>query len=246
MTTGYDNGRDARTVDRSGGDPVSTTADPARIERADTYALLATLLAAPPGDELLTRLAGLGAAAESVDTPLAGAWRDLGELARATEFQAVAEEYQDLFIGLTQGEVVPYGSWYRTGVLFDRPLMQLRADLTRLGFARASDVSEPEDHAALLCEVMQSLLEPTGGPPNPVSPGAPSTAQFFQRHLQPWLPAFFADLQQAPSANFYVGTGRLGADLMAIETRYWAQSSPTNPAASAGEAQPRSNEESRP
>ena len=67
-------------------------------------------------------------------------------------------EYQDLFIGVGRGEVVPYGSWYMTGFLMDKPLALLRADLAALGFERQENVKEPEDHAAALCETMAMLI----------------------------------------------------------------------------------------
>ena len=39
----------------------------------------------------------------------------------------------------------------------------LREDLARLGFERNEDVKEPEDHAAILCEVMAALSDEDGG-----------------------------------------------------------------------------------
>ncbi len=73
--------------------------------------------------------------------------------------ESLRDEYHALFIGLGRGELVPYGSWYQTGFLMEKPLGLLRADLARLGFERAEEVHEPEDHVAALCEVMALLIQ---------------------------------------------------------------------------------------
>ncbi|MEZ5449041.1 MAG: molecular chaperone TorD family protein [Thiolinea sp.] len=96
------------------------------------------------GDELAIAMAGLGLAAQHADPA------------------DVDDEFHDLFIGLGRGEVVPYGSWYLTGFLMEKPLGQLRQELRVLGFEREPNVYEPEDHAAALCEVMALLIEDQG------------------------------------------------------------------------------------
>ena len=47
----------------------------------------------------------------------------------ATNAERVEREYFDLFIGLGRGELLPYGSYYLTGFLHERPLARLREDL---------------------------------------------------------------------------------------------------------------------
>ncbi len=180
--------------------------------RADTYGVLAALLAAPPDGAALAQLARLPDGAGDPG-PLGAAWQRLGTAARAAPPQRVEREYHALFIGLVRGEVVPYGSWYRTGAMMDRPLARLRADLSRLGLEREPGVHEPEDHAAMLCAVMQALL----------AEQADETAgALFHQHLEPWLPAFFEDLGRAASADFYAAVAELGARLMRLETQYWS------------------------
>src|SRR5439155_1564893 len=63
----------------------------------------------------------------------------------------------DLFIGLGRGELLPYGSYYLTGFLHERPLARLRAHLEKLAIERTAGQAEPEDHAAILCEIMAGL-----------------------------------------------------------------------------------------
>lgn len=180
----------------------------AERSRAALYGLLARLLAAPPDRELLTLIGGL----EADDTPIGRALADLATAARSADAAAVRDEYNALFVGLGRGELVPYASWYLTGFLYERPLADLREDLDRLGIARAEGNPEPEDHAASLCEVMAGLAGGRFG-----GHSLEEQKRFFERHLDPWFPRFFADVEQARSAVFYRAVGRLGRALSEIE-----------------------------
>src|SRR5262249_8643285 len=118
--------------------------------RAQEYALLATLLARAPDAALLRRVAILTGDA----TPLGLAHAALAEAAAAHSADQIAREYFALFVGIGRGELLPYGSYYLTGFLHERPLARLRADLQGLGIESTEAQSEPEDHAAILCEIM--------------------------------------------------------------------------------------------
>lgn len=97
----------------------------------------------------------------------------------------------------------------------ERPLVLLRNDLARLGFERQEHVSEPEDHAAVLCDVMALLHDVDDGV------DAATAARFFRQHVGPWMGRFFNDMQTAESADFYRAVGRFGERFMEIETRYF-------------------------
>ena len=90
-------------------------------------------------------------------SPLGLAHAALAEAASATQVEHVEREFFDLFIGLGRGELLPYGSYYLTGFLHERPLARLRDDLVALGIERTEGQVEPEDHAAILCEIMAGL-----------------------------------------------------------------------------------------
>ena len=62
----------------------------------------------------------------------------LAEAAAAANAEQIEREFFDLFIGVGRGELMPYASYYLTGLLHERPLARLRADLSELGIARAS------------------------------------------------------------------------------------------------------------
>ena len=183
--------------------------------RAYAYALLARLLAAPPGGELLasvSRLAG-------DESALGLAIDELAAAARRATPEALAEEYHDLFIGLGQGELNPYGSYYLTGFLYERPLARLRADMARLGVVRQKQVKEPEDHIGALCEMMAGLI--TGSFAHGPAPLAEQQG-FFDAHLASWAPRFFADLEAASAARFYRPVGRVGRLFLEIERQAFA------------------------
>ena len=180
--------------------------------RAQEYALLAALLARAPDTDLLARLAQLRGDA----SPLGLAHADLAEAASDATAEKVEREYFNLFIGVGRGELLPYGSYYLTGFLHERPLARLRQDLVELGVERAEGVAEPEDHAALLCEVMTGLI-------NRKFP-APGDAdrEFFDKHMRPWVGRFFEDLERAEAASFYRRVGRLGRVFVEIEMEAFA------------------------
>ena len=187
-------------------------ADDTAVARAREYALLAALLAGPPDAAMLRRLARI----ESDKTPLGLAHQALAEAAAAANAAAVAREYFELFIGVGRGELLPYGSYYLTGFLHERPLARLRAELADLGIERVEGQSEPEDHAAILCEVMAGLI--TGEFAVPVE----RQQYFFDRHLALWIRRFFADLEAANAADFYRPVGMVGLVFVEIETQAFA------------------------
>ena len=179
--------------------------------RAHTYALFGALLTGAPSVQLLSVLAEVDPA-PGAEGDFAGAWRQLAIAAAHADSATVAQEYQDLFIGVGRGEVVPYGSWYMTGFLMDRPLSLLRADLKRLGFERQDEVKEPEDHAGALCETMAMLL--AEGHQQDLQ------RQFFEAHMGPWMKSFFRDLSTAKSAAFYRAVGQFGEQFVEFEAGY--------------------------
>jgi TorA maturation chaperone TorD len=181
--------------------------------RAREYALLATLLSHSPDAGLIGRLALLRGDA----SPLGVAHTALGEAGGRTSAESAARQYFDLFTGLGEGLLLPYASHYQTGSLYGRPLARVRETLQHLGIERASR-SEPEDHLAILCEVMAGLV---GGD----IAGAPGADRaFFEQHLAPWAGRFFVDLEKAASAEFYASVGSLGRVFMSVETEAYSLS----------------------
>jgi TorA maturation chaperone TorD len=140
----------------------------------------------------------------------------LSEAASRTDVARIEREYFDLFIGLGRGELLPYGSYYLTGFLHERPLARLRAKLASLGIERSQGIPEPEDHAAILLEIMSGLVSGRFAVP------AGSDRDFFAQHVAPWIGAFFGDLEGAQGADFYRRVGALGRLFVDIEKEAFA------------------------
>lgn len=179
------------------------------VLRANMYSLLATLLSRPPDGDTLGAAAGL----EGDDSELGRGVTALGKLARNATPASVEREYNALFIGLGRGELLPYASYYLTGFLNEKPLAVLRSHMAQLGIERASDVKEPEDHIASLCDMMAGIVrgELGGGL------GVDDQHAFFNTHLATWAGHFFSDLEGAKGSVFYAPVGKIGRSFMEIE-----------------------------
>jgi TorA maturation chaperone TorD len=186
---------------------VVTEVDDIDALRGAEYALLSVLLGQAPTMDLLARVTGLRGDA----TPLGLAHIDLANAAQATDETRAGREYFNLFIGVGRGELLPYGSYYQTGFLHERPLARVREDLALLGIERSDNTREPEDHIAILCEIMAGLAQ------GAFEADEPAQARFFERHLAPWAARFFADLETTGAAQFYKSVGRLGRTFMELE-----------------------------
>lgn len=178
--------------------------------RAHVYRLLAKLLRSSPDQDTLNSLASLN----GDDTDLGLALGTLAKVAGKVTPTEVAEEHQDLFIGVGRGELLPYGSYYLTGFLNEKPLAKLRNEMARIGIERRDAVNEPEDHIAALCEMMAGLI--TGDYGKPLDLDGQKT--FFDGHIGPWASHFFADLEGARASKLYASVGSIGRAFMEIET----------------------------
>ncbi len=209
---------DVDAIDAASSDPQNSAAvltpdQQYDLFRSDSYALLASLMAAPADDQLLQWLQQIELD-ENQHSQMHQAWSVLQLAASRADASQIEEEYQQLFIGIGRGELVPFGSWYLTGFLMEKPLVQLRMDLQRLGFERDEDVCEPEDHIAALCEVMAIMANPEEGFAKSDMEG------FYNQHIGCWAQRFFVDLQNCKNAHFYSAVGRFGEIFAGMESLY--------------------------
>jgi TorA maturation chaperone TorD len=186
--------------------------DPVDQARSDQYRFVARLLSSAPDAALLVGISGLS----GDDTAYGQVVSALATHAAGTNAALVEREFFALFIGVGRGELLPYASFYQTGFLNERPLAEVRADLAGLGVARAEGRFEPEDHIALLFEVMADMAL------GQIAVSPDRQAAFFNRHIAPWAGQFFDDLAIAPSASFYQPVAELGRLLVDIESRAFA------------------------
>lgn len=184
--------------------------DQAQALRASVYELLSSLLAREPELATIQSLRTIGEI-DASEGPLAMGWLLMKQAAEKTELPAIHEEYFALLIGVGRGELVPFGSWYMTGFLMEKPVAVLRSDLDRLGIERQGNVAESEDHIAALCDAMSLIIRNSSEIPL-------STQQaFFNDHLAPWVQRFFSDMQNARSAHFYRSVGFFGESFFDFE-----------------------------
>ena len=179
--------------------------------RANWYGLLAKLLGAAPSPEAHAQVAAL----QGDDSELGKALSSLAAAARGTNPESLRDEFFTLFVGVGRGELIPYGSYYLTGFLHEKPLARLRDDMAQLGASRAEGVVETEDHIAALCDTMAGLITGTFGEPAALE----VQRGFFRDHIGSWAPRFFEDLQAAKGAAFYMPVGAIGSLVMAIEAQ---------------------------
>lgn len=177
--------------------------------RAQGYRLLARFLSAPPSAPDLQAAAGLC----GDDSELGRAITAFARVCARSQAAAVAEEYHDLFIGLVRGELVPYGSYYLTGFLHEKPLAKLRQDMARLGVAREQGISDPEDHIASLCEMMAGFIDGSLGSALSLE----EQKAFYAAHIGSWAPVLFRDMEAAKRSVLYATLGSVGRVFLEIE-----------------------------
>ena len=192
--------------------PASSALDE-EIARAELYGLLARLWYAAPDAELLAAVQVAPTEAPAAGGFLEEPWRTLVGAARATDAAALRNEYDALFGGIGKPDVYLFGSHYLSGFLNDKPLVQLRHDLARIGLARDESMPETEDHIACLFEVMRYLI---AGDDVEVANLAVQQA-FFSSHVQSWLPAMCDAVAQHPKARFYACLAGLTAAFAEVE-----------------------------
>lgn len=175
--------------------------------RAQLYLLLAKLLRRAPDEAMVARIAHLKGDASELGVAILM----LADAASGARVEDIGNEFFTLFVGVGRGEFLPYGSYYLTGFLNERPLARLRSDLQRLGIERAPGDFEPEDHAAILLEVMAGLVDGT------FEGGADEEKALFEKHVKPWMARFFADLEINKTSAFYRAVGSIGRRFMEIE-----------------------------
>jgi TorA maturation chaperone TorD len=182
--------------------------------RANFYAVLAALFRDAPD----ARLLGVIGAADELPTAASGdvpdRWNRLIAACRAMDAEAAQQEYWDLFVGTGKSEVNLHASHWLTGFMMEKPLVELRDDLARLGLGRRRDSTMLEDHVSALFETMRLLIE---GADDREPAGVAEQKAFFERHLAPWLTDLCTALKQNPLANFYRPVSEFTESFVAIE-----------------------------
>ena len=141
-------------------DEAQGVVDAEEEARANVYALLSRLFAAPADAGLLSGIASSEEEETETDDPgdFALAWRGLINEAGKAQESTVADEYHALFVGTGRAEVSLYVGAYTARSSVDSMLVGLRQFLVVHGMERLTGVNEPEDHIAMLFEIMRFLI----------------------------------------------------------------------------------------
>ncbi len=170
--------------------------DSEEIARAELYGLLARLWIAPPDEALLTQFRVAVTEAPQPGGFLEAPWQALVAAMRAASAEAAADEYDALFGGVGKPEVFLYGSYYLSGSLNEKPLADLRTDLSALGLTRDEARVETEDHIAYVFEVMRYLI---AGDDVAVC-NLEQQRRFFRAQVQSWVERLADAVEAQPRA----------------------------------------------
>jgi TorA maturation chaperone TorD len=188
--------------------------EPEDRARANFYGVLAALYADAPSARLLRAIGDAEPLPAAASGSLPLAWNRLLEACRVMDPDAAQQEYWDLFVGTGKCEVNLHASHWLTGFMMEKPLVELRSELMRLGLSRKPESPVVEDHLAALCETMRLLIEGDAER----RPAVLTDQQgFFERHIDSWVPDFCTALKQTPLANFYRAVGEFTELFVAIE-----------------------------
>lgn len=177
--------------------------------RAQIYRLLAGFLSNSPDQNTLD----VASLLKGDDSDFGHAIDNFAKLAKRTGLETADAEFHDLFIGVTRGELLPYGSYYQTGFLNEKPLANLRSDMAAKNIERIANLNEPEDHISSVLEMMAGLIEGAYGQQMQLL----DQKQFFNKHVDSWANHFFKDLEEAKNSVLYAPLGTIGRLFMKIE-----------------------------
>jgi TorA maturation chaperone TorD len=203
----------------AGSGPFAVDAE--EVARAGFYALLSRLYAGPPDAALLAAIAGAAPLAPDASTApdgdppdLAAAWAALCAASATAVPAALAQEYDDVFVGVGKSEVNLHASHWLTGFMMERPLAELRGELARLGLARRPDAATVEDHLSALCETMRILIAGQG----PVAPADLALQKsFFEQQIATWAPECCTAIASCPLADYYRHVAQFTTLFLALE-----------------------------
>lgn len=185
------------------------------LQRAELYGVLSRLWMSAPDEGLMQDFKVAVTQAPQAGAFLEEPWQRVVAAFRETPLPAAQEEFNALFQGVGKPEILAYGSFYMAGFLNEKPLAALRADLATLGLGRDESRGETEDHVAYLFEVMRYLI---AGDDIAVC-HLEQQRRFFRTHVQPWVGAMCAAVQEHPSAKVWREVAALTDAFMAVEAQ---------------------------
>lgn len=184
--------------------------------RAALYGVLSHLFFSAPPPVFLQQIAGSCDAVGDDASPLSAAWHDLCDTAGRVDATAVRSEFDTVFVSTGKPPVSLYASSYMAGRLRGQLLAELRDDLARIGYVRAEESSEYEDHLSALCDVMRGLIV------DEATPDALAAQQmFFRDYLAPWFGKVCAAINDSGQTVFYRPVAAFAHAFFTNESEYF-------------------------
>ncbi len=185
--------------------------------RAALYGVLSHLFFCAPSPVFLQQIAGSCDAVADDASPLSAAWRDLCDVAGRADATAVRSEFDTVFVSTGKPPVSLYASSYMAGRLRGQLLAELRGELARMGYARAEESTEYEDHLSALCDVMRGLIVDEAAPADAFA----AQQVFFRDYLAPWFNKVCAAIDGCEQATFYRPAAAFAHAFFVNESEYF-------------------------
>ena len=185
--------------------------------RAALYGVLSNLFFSAPSPNFLQQIAGSRDAVSDDASPLAVAWLDLCNAAGSADVATVRSEFDTVFVSTGKPPVSLYASSYMAGRLRGQLLTELRGDLAGIGYARAEESSEYEDHLSALCDVMRGLVVDEATPVEAFA----AQQVFFCNYLAPWFNKVCAAINDSGQTAFYRPVASFAKAFFINESEYF-------------------------
>ncbi len=185
--------------------------------RAALYGTLAHLFIGSPSAELLRQVADAGQVLADDDSPLVMEWGALRQTARAADVTAVRGEYDEVFLSTGRPLVSLYASSYMAGQQGSQLLAELREDLAQIGYQRAEESTEYEDHLSALCDVMRGLVADEAE----TADGFDKQKLFFRNYLAPWYGRVCETICKTEQTVFYRSVAKFSNVFFTNEAEYF-------------------------
>ncbi len=150
--------------------------------------------------------------------------RDSDPAEREDLVEDLAAEYASLFLVSGPKQVNPYEAFYLGDGdgLYQERTMEVKAIMEELGFEKATEHPEPEDHVGnelaflryLACQAHQSL---DTGEIEYARRYLNLQKEFVEKHLLKWAPQLCADVVERTDSDFYEALALMTADVLEQE-----------------------------
>jgi TorA maturation chaperone TorD len=182
--------------------------------RQAVYTLLQRLYSAAPDQALLDWLQDEHPFADFpvvLDDATAAACQEI-DTAQNVSLEALAADYQQLYVGFGRMQVPPWESVYRSvdKTLFDEHTLQVREMYARHGMEFVNKNKAPEDSVGIELEFMKTLTErQIAATDRQDARGervlVDEQAAFLDDHMLAWIPMFVKRSQDFAHTDFYKG-----------------------------------------